>query len=82
MPSKIVDIPLLVRYNSDVLGDRKRQAMVKVTFKYRDAWSTKSEWRTRTCIVSSVEECIRLYGLDEWDVEYEILSVEKVKSRY
>lgn len=55
--------------------------MVKVTFKYRDDWS-KGEWRTQTCIVGSVAECRRIYGLDEGDVEYEILSVEKVESRY
>lgn len=52
--------------------------MVKVTFMYKDAWS-KGEWRTQTCVVGSVNECIRIYGLGV-DCEYKILSVEKVDS--
>lgn len=52
--------------------------MVKVTFMYKDAWS-KGEWRTQTCVVGSVNERIRIYGLGV-DCEYKILSVEKVDS--
>lgn len=48
--------------------------MYSITFKYRDALSNW-EWRTQHCTVSSVEECIRIYGLNECD--YEIISVEK-----
>lgn len=34
-------------------------------------------WRTQSCTVSSVEECIRIYGLGN-DCEYEILEVENL----
>ena len=47
---------------------------VNVTFKYRDAMSNW-KWRTQTCTVSSVEECIKIYGLNEGDVDYEIIEV-------
>lgn len=50
--------------------------MVKVTFKYCDAMSNW-EWKTQTCVVSSVEECIRLYGLGI-DCEYKIVKIEEV----
>lgn len=51
--------------------------MLNITFKYRDAMSNL-EWRTQSCTVSSVEECKRIYGLDNGDVEYEILEVKEV----
>ena len=35
------------------------------------------EWRTQSCTVSSIEECKRIYGLDNGDVEYEILEVKE-----
>lgn len=50
--------------------------MKKITFKYHDEYCRDGKWRTQTCTVSSVEECIRIYGLD--NCEYEILSVEDV----
>ena len=50
--------------------------MYKITFKYADAMSNW-EWRTQSCTVESVDECIRIYGLGT-DCDYEILSVEKV----
>jgi hypothetical protein len=37
------------------------------------------EWRTQHCTVESIEECIRIYGLNDSDVEYEIISVEEIK---
>ena len=51
--------------------------MYSITFKYADAMSNW-EWRTQHCTVESVDECIRIYGLDEPGVEYEIVKVEKV----
>ena len=48
--------------------------MVKVTFEYADAMSNW-EWRKQTCHVSSVQECIKIYGLGV-DCEYRILEVE------
>ena len=50
--------------------------MLHIKFKYRDSWSGW-EWRTQECTVSSVTECIRIYGLGE-DCEYKITSVEEI----
>ena len=50
--------------------------MYEITFRYRDFYS-KYEWRVQHCTVSSIEECIRIYGLDECD--HEILEVKKIK---
>ena len=50
--------------------------MVKVKFEYADAMSNW-EWRQQECIVSSVQECKRIYGLGI-DCEYRIISVEQV----
>lgn len=50
--------------------------MLRIIFKYRDAllnW----EWRTQICYMSSVAECIKVYGLGI-DCEYQIISVEEV----
>ena len=51
--------------------------MVKIKFKYRDAMS-HWEWREQEYIMSSVLECIKIYGLGV-DCDYEIISVEEVK---
>lgn len=55
--------------------------MKRITFHYRDDLS-HGEWRIQQCIVSSVEECKRIYGLgtDPY-CEYEILKVEDVDER-
>ena len=50
--------------------------MVKVKFEYRDEMS-KGEWREQECIVSSVQECKRIYGL-EIDCEYRIIEVKEI----
>jgi len=49
-----------------------------IKFRYRDAMSNY-EWREQECDVSSVAECKRIYGLDNGDVEYEILEVKGEK---
>lgn len=51
--------------------------MKKITFIYADKLSNW-EWRMQHCIMSSVEECIKFYGLDNKDCMYEILEVEDV----
>lgn len=51
--------------------------MFKITFKYCDQY-TNGKWNIQTCIVGSVSECIRIYGLGV-DCDYEIVSVERVK---
>ena len=50
--------------------------MKKIKFKYRDETSNW-EWRGKECVVSSVEECIKIYGLGI-DCDYQILSVEDI----
>lgn len=51
--------------------------MLKITFEYKDEY-THGKWREQTCVVSSVEECKRIYGLGI-DCEYRIINVEEVK---
>ena len=48
--------------------------MLKITFRYKDQY-THGNWNTQTCVVESVEECIRIYGLGK-DCEYEIVNIE------
>lgn len=50
--------------------------MVEVTFEYADAMSGW-KWQRQTCIVSSVQECKRIYGLGI-DCEYRIVEVKNV----
>lgn len=51
--------------------------MVRVVFEYRDEWS-HGKWNRQECVVSSVQECKKIYGLGI-DCEYRILSVEEIK---
>ena len=51
--------------------------MLRIKFKYADQLSNW-EWRNQECIVSSVEECKKIYGLENGDVKYEIISVEEI----
>ncbi len=50
--------------------------MKKIIFEYKDRLS-KGKWNRQECIVRSLEECIKLYGLGV-DCEYRILSVKDV----
>jgi hypothetical protein len=49
--------------------------MLKIKFRYADAMSNW-QWRTQSCVMRSVAECIKVYGLGI-DCDYEILSVEE-----
>ena len=49
--------------------------MLKIKFKYRDQYSNW-EWREQECIMSSVEECIKVYGLGI-DCDYQIVDVKE-----
>ena len=49
--------------------------VVRVVFQYCDAFSS-GKWCEQECIVSSVEECKKLYGLGI-DCDYRIISVER-----
>lgn len=55
---------------------REVNGMLKIKFEYCDEMS-RGEWREQECIVSSVEECKRIYGLGI-DCDYRIISVEKL----
>lgn len=50
--------------------------MKEITFIYADELSNW-QWKKQHCIVESVEECIRIYGLGI-DCEYEILEVKDI----
>lgn len=50
--------------------------MFEIVFEYRDEMSNW-EWRRQTCIMSSVEECKKVYGLGV-DCNYRIVSVNKI----
>ena len=50
--------------------------MLKIKFRYCDARSNW-QWREQTCVVGSVAECIRIYGLGI-DCEYNILNVKEI----
>lgn len=62
---------------SQGLEAQKGNRMKIIEFKYKDEF-TDGEWRYQACVVSSVEECKKLYGLGA-DCEFEILSVEEVE---
>ena len=51
--------------------------MLHIKFKYRDSMSNW-QWREQECTVSSVAECIKIYGLNESDVDYEIIEVTEI----
>jgi hypothetical protein len=50
--------------------------MYKITFEYRDEMSNW-QWRRQSCVMSSVEECKKIYGLGV-DCEYRIIEVEQI----
>ena len=52
--------------------------MVKVVFEYMDRY-TNGEWNRQRCVVESVEEWKRIYGLGI-DCSYRIISVEEVQN--
>ena len=46
-----------------------------IVFEYLDKYCKDGKFHKQACVVSSVEECIRLYGLGV-DCKYRIISVE------
>ncbi len=50
--------------------------MKRIVFEYRDIY-TNGDWSRQECIMRSVTECIKFYGLGV-DCEYRIISVEDV----
>lgn len=51
--------------------------MLHITFEYKDAY-TNGNWNKQECVMRSVEECKKVYGLGV-DCEYRILKAEEVK---
>jgi len=51
--------------------------MVRVVFKYKNE-NTFGKWETQECVVNSMQECKKIYGLGV-DCEYRILSVSNMK---
>ena len=50
--------------------------MVEVKFKYQDRY-TNGKWNEQSCIVESVADAIKIYGLGV-DCSYKIISVREV----
>ena len=50
--------------------------MKHIVFEYRDQY-TNGNWSRQECVMSSLAECIKFYGLGV-DCEYRIISVEEV----
>ena len=50
--------------------------MYKIVFEYADSYSNW-QWRRQECIMSSLQECIKVYGLG-YDCDYRIISMEKL----
>lgn len=57
-------------------GSDPRDVMVHVRFKYRDEFCRDGKFREQECLVRSVDECKKIYGLDQ--CEHEILEVKEV----
>ena len=51
--------------------------MLHIVFEYQDRY-TNGNWSRQECVMSSVAECKKVYGLGV-DCEYHILKVEEVK---
>ena len=57
---------------------RGNYIMLKIVFEYRDEYCSP-KWNKQECVVRSIEECKRIYGLGV-DCEYRIISVKKISS--
>ena len=52
--------------------------MLEITFKYKD-WLSKGQWNVQHCTVNSIDEFIRIYGLDDDNVDWELIKVEETE---
>ena len=57
-------------------GGKEMERLLRITFEYKDEW-TRGEWRRQQCTVRSVEECVRIYGLDK--CEHRIIEVKEAE---
>lgn len=53
--------------------------MLHIVFEYKDKY-TGDRWSQQECTVSSVAECVKLYGLGI-DCEYRIISIKELKGQ-
>ena len=53
----------------------ERTNMLHIVFEYKDRY-TNGKWNRQECVVSSVKECKKIYGLGI-DCEYRIIKVEE-----
>lgn len=53
--------------------------MLHIKFRYQDEYTKPGCWSEQECTMSSVQECIKFYGLDQPDVTYQIVEVKEVK---
>lgn len=51
--------------------------MYRIEFEYRDQF-TNGKWNKQSCVMTSLKECKRIYGLGV-DCEYRIISVTKIE---
>lgn len=51
--------------------------MLHIVFEYKDIY-TGDRWSQQECMVSSIAECKKIYGLGI-DCEYRIISVKELK---
>ena len=56
-------------------NERKTPKLKRIVFEYKDAWSN-GEWRRQECIVCSLQECKKIYGLDK--CEHRIIEIMEV----
>jgi hypothetical protein len=49
--------------------------MMHIKFRYQDQF-TRGNWSVTECYVRSLAECIKIYGLNEPGVKYEIIEKE------
>ena len=52
--------------------------MLRIEFEYRDAY-TNGRWSKQECVMESVSECVRMYGLGV-DCEYRIVKVTDLET--
>ena len=53
--------------------------MKRITFKFKDRY-TNGKWITQHCTVETLDKMIQIYGLNEDDVEWELVEIEELKN--
>lgn len=49
--------------------------MKRIKFRFKDKY-TDGKWKNQECSVESLEECVRIYGLNNPDVDWELVMIE------